>query len=58
MEEVSIDLHESSWLVTLPRLRVKAFALYYCIVFCPIWLLSLGRDLHFSEEDIKEEWFL
>lgn len=33
----------------------RAFALSYCIIFCPVWLLSHG-GLHFSEEEMEGEW--
>lgn len=39
----------SCWIL-LPTLDIRAFATSYCILFCPVWLLSPG-DLLFSEEE-------
>ena len=41
-------------LITLCNIVMKAFALSYCILFFPIWLLSLG-SLLFSKEETEWE---
>lgn len=41
-------------LVPLSSLNRRAFALTYCILFSPLWLLSLG-NLIFSEEESEGE---
>lgn len=38
----------SSCCVTLPSVSPRTFVLFYCILFCLVWLLSLG-SLFFSE---------
>jgi hypothetical protein len=41
--------------VALPRLYMRAFALSDCILFCLVWLLSLG-GLLFSEGTQRVDW--
>jgi len=38
--------------VSLSNLNMSVFTLCYYIMFCPVWLLSLG-DLLFSEEEYE-----
>ena len=38
--------------LSLSSLNVITFALSYCALFCPVWLLSLG-GLLFSEEKME-----
>lgn len=33
-----------------PALIIRAFALSYCVLFCPVWLSSLGGLLLSKEE--------
>ena len=35
--------------------KMRAFALFYSILFCPVWLLFLGGHLFFSEEEMDQE---
>lgn len=41
----------SSFRVDLSSLNMRAFAVFCCTLFCPVWLLSLG-GLLFPEEEL------
>lgn len=45
-----LGLFSSHWVTWM-----RSFALSYCILYCPVWLLSL-RGLFFSEEEMEGEW--
>lgn len=54
------DSFASSWdlflhWMALSRLSVKAIDFNYCILFCPVWLLSFG-GLLLSGEPMKGVW--
>ena len=45
----------SSYWVSLSSLDMRVFVLCFCVLFCPVLLLTLG-DLLISEKEIEGKW--
>ena len=45
----------SSYWVVLSTLKTRAFSLSYCILFCHVWLLSLGGLLFLKRKGLDLE---